>query len=111
MASILYKYTPAELQKLLDTSNGYCDLLRKVGLNGHGSNPETLKKIIQEYNLDTTQNYSWKAHRKEKNGEVCTSNNTRKKEKLLKLPPISREELKGKIRNNSFTSIAKEYRV
>lgn len=46
LASILYKYTPAELQKLLDTSNGYCDLLRKVGLNGHGSNPETLKKLI-----------------------------------------------------------------
>ena len=34
-----------------------------------------------------------------------------KKEKLLKLPPISREELKSKIRNNSFTSIAKEYGV
>lgn len=44
------------MQKLLDTSNGYCDLLRKVGLNGHGSNPETLKKIIKEYNLDITQN-------------------------------------------------------
>lgn len=29
----------------------------------------------------------------------------------MKLPPISREELKGKIRNNSFTSIAKEYSV
>lgn len=209
LASILYKYTPAELQKLLDTSNGYCDLLRKVGLNGHGSNPETLKKIIKEYNLDITQNsinrsnlyktcakkahtknsyklediingkhpnyqssmllkrlvnegykeykceicgitewnnkhislvlhhingkhednnisnlqilcpnchsktdnYSGKAHRKEKNSEVCTSNNIRKKEKLLKLPPISREELKSKIRNNSFTSIAKEYGV
>ena len=56
MGSILYNYTPAELQNLLDTSNGYCDLLRKVGLNGHGSNPDTLKKIIKEFKLDTTQN-------------------------------------------------------
>lgn len=56
MSSILYNYTPEELQEMLDTSNGYCDLLRKVGLNGHGANPETLKKIISEYGLDTTQN-------------------------------------------------------
>lgn len=56
MVSVLYDYTPTELQNLLDTSNGYCDLLRKIGLNGHGANPDTLKKIIKEYNLDTTQN-------------------------------------------------------
>lgn len=54
--SILYDYSPEELQKLLDTSNGYCDLLRKVGLNGHGNNSDTLKKIINEYELDTTLN-------------------------------------------------------
>lgn len=56
MKSVLYDYTPEELQEMLDTSNGYCDLLRKVGLNGHGRNPETLKKLINEYGLDTTQN-------------------------------------------------------
>lgn len=55
MKSILYNFTPEELQKLLDTSNGYADLLRNIGLNPKGGNPDTLKKIIKEYNLDETQ--------------------------------------------------------
>ena len=49
MRSILYELTPNELQALLDTSDGYSDLLRKVGLNPKGGNPKTLKKIIKEY--------------------------------------------------------------
>lgn len=53
--SILYSYTPEELQNLLDTSNGYSDVLRKVGLNPKGRNPETLKKIIAKYELDEEQ--------------------------------------------------------
>lgn len=55
MKSILYEFTPAELQKLLDTSDSYSDLLRKIGLNPKGGNPETLKKIIKEYKLDETK--------------------------------------------------------
>lgn len=55
MKSILYNFTPSELQNLLDTSNSYSDLLRKVGLNPKGGNPETLKRIIKEYNLNETQ--------------------------------------------------------
>ena len=55
MRSILYEFTPSELQALLDTSNSYGDLLRKIGLNPKGGNPATLKKIIEEYNLDETQ--------------------------------------------------------
>ena len=55
MGSILYDYTPEEMQLLLDESTGYSDILRKVGLNPKGGNPETLKKIIKEYNLDETK--------------------------------------------------------
>lgn len=55
MKSILYEFTPDELQKLLDTSDSYSDLLRKIGLNPKGGNPETLKKIIKEYKLDETK--------------------------------------------------------
>lgn len=55
MPSILYNYTPHELQELLDESNGYSDVLRKVGINPKGGNPKTLKKIIEEYNLDITK--------------------------------------------------------
>ena len=55
MASQLYNYTPTELQKLLDESNGYSDLLRKIGMNPKGGNPETLKRIIKEYGLDESK--------------------------------------------------------
>lgn len=55
MKSILYEFTPVELQELLNTSDSYSDLLRKIGLNPKGGNPETLKKIIREYKLDETQ--------------------------------------------------------
>lgn len=53
--SILYDFTPFELQKLLNESNGYSDLLRKIGLCSKGGNPQTLKKIINEWQLDESQ--------------------------------------------------------
>lgn len=53
MGSKLYQFTPSELQQLLDESNSYSDVLRKVGMNPKGSNTDTLKKIITEYNLNT----------------------------------------------------------
>lgn len=55
MSSILYDFTPAELQNLLNTSDSYSDILRKVGLNPKGRNPDTLKEIIKKYNLDETK--------------------------------------------------------
>ena len=55
MGSKLYQFTPSELQKLLDESNSYSDLLRKINMNPKGGNHKTLKKIIQEFNLDETQ--------------------------------------------------------
>lgn len=55
MASRLYNYTKEELQKLLNESNSYADLLRKIGMSEHGGNRTTLRKIINEYDLDLTQ--------------------------------------------------------
>lgn len=55
MASQLYNYTPTELQKLLDESNSYKELLRKLGMCDHGSNYKTLRKVIAEYNLDLSK--------------------------------------------------------
>ena len=55
MASKLYNYTPAELQELLDESNSYADLLRKLKMSEHGGNRTTLRKIIDEYDLDLTK--------------------------------------------------------
>lgn len=55
MASKLYDYTPTELQKLLDESNSYADLLRKLNMSEHGGNRITLRKIINEYDLDLSK--------------------------------------------------------
>ena len=55
MASKLYNYTAQEIQSLLDSSNSYADLLRKLGMSEHGANRTTLRKIIDEYGLDLTQ--------------------------------------------------------
>lgn len=55
MASKLYDFTPTELQKLLDESDSYADLFRKIGMCEYGRNRDTLKRIIEEYNLDLTQ--------------------------------------------------------
>lgn len=53
--SKIYSYSKEELQELLDYSQSYSDILRKMGLNPKGGNPETLKRVIQEYDLDVTK--------------------------------------------------------
>jgi Zn finger protein HypA/HybF involved in hydrogenase expression len=55
MASKLYNYTKEELQNLLNESNSYADLLRKLNMSEHGGNRATLRKIINEYDLDLTK--------------------------------------------------------
>jgi len=55
MASQLYNYTPDQLQELLDSSNSYKEVLRKLNMCDHGSNYTTLRKIIGEYQLDLTK--------------------------------------------------------
>lgn len=55
MASKLYDYTPTELQKLLDESDSYADVLRTVGLSTTGGNTNTLKKVILKLDLDESK--------------------------------------------------------
>lgn len=74
MKSKIYKYSKEELQKLLDESAGYGEVLEKIGLGKKGRNPETLKKVIALYGLDETKlnenrskkfaNCALKAHKK-----------------------------------------------
>lgn len=52
--SKLYNFTPDELQKLLDTNATYISILRIAGINS-SSSTVTLKRIIKEYNLDTSK--------------------------------------------------------
>lgn len=55
MASKIYDYSKDELQKMLDESTGYGEVLDKIGLGRKGRNPDTLKKVIAQYGLDETK--------------------------------------------------------
>lgn len=66
--SFLYEYGVDELQKIVDSSCGYADVLRKVGLCPKGKNPVTLKKVIAEYGIDLTK---MDANRKRKFSELA----------------------------------------
>lgn len=78
MASKLYDYTKEELQKLLDESNSYSDLFRKINMSEHGGNRTTLRKIINEYDLDLT-----KIDENRRLENLKTLNNTKNKQKPL----------------------------
>lgn len=76
MGSKLYQFTPSELQQLLDESNSYSDVLRKVGMNPKGSNTDTLKKIITEYNLNTDKMNANRKKLYQKNAILTHQKNT-----------------------------------
>ena len=53
--SKIYDYSKSELQELLDTSNSYADVFRKLGMSQYGSNYDTLRKAINIMELDLTK--------------------------------------------------------
>lgn len=53
--SKLYNYSPDQLQKMLDESQSFSNFFEKIGFCRKGGNSKTLKRIIQEYNLNTNQ--------------------------------------------------------
>jgi len=53
--SKIYSYSREELQAIIDISCGYSNALRRMGMNPKGGNPETLKRIITEYEIDTSK--------------------------------------------------------
>ena len=53
--SAIYSYSKSELQEIVDASVGYTDILKKIGMSPKGGNPKTLKRIIAEYNIDTSK--------------------------------------------------------
>ena len=73
--SKIYSYTKEELQNLLDNSNGYSDVLRKMGLNPKGGNPETLKRIIEEYGLSMLKLNENRHNLFSENGKRASENN------------------------------------
>ena len=55
MRSKVYDYSKEELQKMLDESSSYGEVLDKIGLERKGKNPDTLKNAIAFFNLDETK--------------------------------------------------------
>lgn len=53
--SKIYLYSKDELQELANTSDSYSDILRKIGMCPYGGNPQTLKRILLEYEVDISR--------------------------------------------------------
>ena len=50
--SKIYDLGKSELQKIIDESKSFADVFRVLGMNSHGSNYKTLRKVIDEYKID-----------------------------------------------------------
>lgn len=50
--SKLYDFTADDLQKILDTSNTYIEVLTKCGLTSNSNNYNTLNRLIKKYDLN-----------------------------------------------------------
>lgn len=53
--SKIYDFGKSELQRVVDESNSYADVLRKLGMSEHGGNRKTLNKVIDELDIDLTK--------------------------------------------------------
>lgn len=59
MSAIIDKYTPEQLKQIVQNSNSYRQVVKKVGYTTEsGSNVETVKKRIEKYNIDVSHFHS-----------------------------------------------------
>ena len=96
LASKIYNLSKEELQELLNKSSTYMEILRYVGIKT-SSSTITLKRIIKEYGLDTTQ---FELNKKEFFKQVAnnkSSNTYNIYDKLKKGTKISSYKLKNKL--------------
>jgi len=49
-----YKYSEENLKLIVQSSKSTMEVMRKIGLNAKGGNHKTIKKYIQQYNIDTS---------------------------------------------------------
>lgn len=52
MTSIIDKYTQDQLKQIVQQSNSYNEVLKKLGYTSKGSNKETIEQRIKKYNID-----------------------------------------------------------
>lgn len=96
LASKIYNLSKEELQELLNKSSTYMEILRYVGIKT-SSSTITLKRIIKEYGLDTTQ---FELNKEEFFKQVVnnkSSNTYNIYDKLKKGTKISSYKLKNKL--------------
>lgn len=93
--SKIYNLSKEELQELLDKSSTYMEILRYVGIES-SSSTVTLKRIIKEYDLDTTKFELNKKEYLKQVGQV--GNNTYDiQNKLKKGTNVNSHKLKNKL--------------
>ena len=94
--SKLYNFTPQQLQELLDSNGTYTSILREVGISTTSST-NTLKRIIDEYGLDTTKFESNRKIFKQQAVKSCLSRVYDIESKLKKDTKVQSHKLKNKL--------------
>lgn len=103
MASVIRSFTKDELQKILDGSTSIANVLRKIGLHPKGHNSKTLRKIINEWNLDITKlekNFETMKLKRAKN--LANINRRPDKDVFTKNSNYNRKHLKSRILKNNL---------
>ena len=99
----MQKYTKEWLEELCSTSYSYAEVLRKAGRKQGGGTQETLKKKIQEFNIDISHftGQGW-------NGHSNTTTKTGKAEKytleevFCKDSPVTQKVLRSYVERHSI---------
>lgn len=84
MRNIIYNYSKEELQELLNNSDSFADVFRKIGITDHGGSYKIIHKLIDQYNLDLTLLISKRENLKKEIRKITSKRFTTPLEEILK---------------------------
>lgn len=99
----MQKYTKEWLEELCSTSYSYAEVLRKAGRKQGGGTQETLKKKIQEFNIDISHftGQGWNGH-----SNITTKAGSSEKYQLeevfCKNSPVTQKVLRGYVERHNI---------
>ena len=106
MISKINEIVREELQKLLDSSTSFVDILQKIGMSSHTGNRKTLKSRIEKEKLDLSKLNKNRNEWRKKFAAISTNKNARTLSDILKVgikynsPDLKRRLIKENLLEN-----------
>ena len=99
----MQKYTKEWLEELCSTSYSYAEVLRKAGRKQGGGTQETLKKKIQEFDIDISHftGQGWNGH-SNTTTKVGSSEKYQLEEVFCKNSPVTQKVLRGYVERHNI---------